>query len=138
MRYLSKAVDDLDLIYAVYAWTESSVNTEDAIVDDTRQGQIIKHVGKMVPHGCIAVLSTALGVEAIRLCDTSRFMIASDQMDPVRITKFETDEKSDGLDAEKTTIDVVTFGTNLVFVHNYKTLSIMRKEVRACCIPRNR
>ena len=33
MRYLSETIDDLDLVDAVYAWTQAAVHAEDLVVD---------------------------------------------------------------------------------------------------------
>ena len=107
MWNLSESVDNLNLVNAVDAWTEPSVDTEDTIVDDTGEREIVEHVGEMVPHGCVAVLSTALGIEAVGLRDASRFVVASDQVDPVGVSQFETNEQGYSLYTKKTTIDVV-------------------------------
>lgn len=65
MWYFSKPVDDLDLVNAVYARTQATVNAEDLIVDDARQTEVVEHVGEVVPDGRVPILSTALGVEAV-------------------------------------------------------------------------
>lgn len=62
---LSEAVDNFDLVYAVYARAESSVNAEDLVINDARQGKVVEHVGEMVPYSCVAIFSTALCVEAV-------------------------------------------------------------------------
>jgi len=65
VRYLSEAVDDFDLVYAVYARAQSSVDAEYAVVDDAGQRQIVKHVGEVMPYCCVAVFPAAFCVEAI-------------------------------------------------------------------------
>lgn len=65
MRDFSEPVDDLDLIYAVYAWAKSSMDAEDSIVNDARERQIVKHVCEMVPYGGVAVFPATFCVEAI-------------------------------------------------------------------------
>lgn len=65
VRDLAKAVYDLDLVYAVNAGRETAVYTEDLVVDDARQGEIVEHVRKVVPDGWVTVLAAALCVEAI-------------------------------------------------------------------------
>lgn len=57
--------------------------TEDLIVDDNRQRQKVEHVGEIVPDIRIAVLSGALGVEAVRLGDTARLVVATNEVDSV-------------------------------------------------------
>ena len=56
---------------------------EDLVVDDNRQRQKVKHVGEIVPHIRIAVLSGALGVEAVRLSHTARLVVATNEVDSV-------------------------------------------------------
>lgn len=80
MRDFAKAVDNLDLVYAVDAGRETTVYAEDLVVDDAGKGEVVEHVGKVVPDGWIAIFATAFGVEAIRLRDSTRFVVAADQM----------------------------------------------------------
>lgn len=66
---------------------------EDLIVDDNRQRQEVKHVGEIVPHIRIAVLSRALGVEAVRLGDTARLVVATNEVDSVWVAQLQADQK---------------------------------------------
>lgn len=58
---------------------------EDIVVDDDGESEKVEHVGKVVPNVCAAILATALGVEAIGLCDPARFVVAADQGDALRV-----------------------------------------------------
>lgn len=107
MRNLAEAVNDLDLINRVNARAQTAVYTEDLIINDTAQREIVEHVRKVMPDRRITVLSRALGVEAVGLCDTSALMIASDEMNSVRVSELETYEETDGLNAEESTVHVV-------------------------------
>lgn len=62
---LPESVDDLNLIYAVNAGTETAVDAKYLVVNDTRQRKVVEHVCEIVPNCCIAVFATALGVEAV-------------------------------------------------------------------------
>lgn len=62
---LAEAIDDLDLINAVYAGAQPAVDTKDLVVDDATQAEIVKHVGEIVPHVGCAVFTRTLGVEAV-------------------------------------------------------------------------
>lgn len=88
MRYLSEAVDDFDLINRMDGRGKAAMNAEDLIVDHNAESEEIKHIGEIMPNVCVAVLSGALGVEAIRLCDTSGLMVSADQMHSLRISQF--------------------------------------------------
>ena len=100
MWYLPEPVDDLDLVDAVDAWAEAAVDTEDLVIDDDGQGQVVEHIRKVVPHIGIAVFATAFGVEAIRLCYTAGFVVATNEMDSIRVSKLQAHEEGDGFDAE--------------------------------------
>ena len=65
MWYLSEPVDDLDLVDAMDAWAETTVNTEYLVIDDDGQGQVVEHIRKVMPHIGITVFATAFGVEAV-------------------------------------------------------------------------
>lgn len=77
MRYLSESIDDLNLVDGVNARRQSSMNTEDLIVNDNAEGEEVEHVGEVMPYVCVAIFPRAFGVEAVRLCDAARFVIAS-------------------------------------------------------------
>lgn len=57
MRYLSEAVDDLDLIDGVDRRGKAAVDAEDFIVDDHAKRQEVEHIGEVVPDACVAVLA---------------------------------------------------------------------------------
>ena len=107
MRNLTEAVDDLNLINRVNARAQSAVYAEDLIVDDAAQREIVEHVRKVMPDRRIAILSRALGVEAVGLCDTSALVVASDEMNSVGVSELETYEETDGLNTEESTVHVV-------------------------------
>jgi len=109
MWYLPEPVDDLDLVDTMDTWAETTVNTEYLVIDDDRQGQVIKHIRKVVPHIGITIFATAFCVEAVRLCHAAGFVVAADEMNAIRVSKLEAHEKGDGFDAEKTSIDIVTY-----------------------------
>lgn len=78
VRDLPEAVDDLDLINAMDAGRQTTVDAEDLVVDDAGEGEVVEHVGEMVPDSSIAVLATAFGVEAVGLGDTAGLVVATD------------------------------------------------------------
>ena len=77
MGYLSKPVDDLDLVDRVYRGRQAPMDAEYLIVDDHAEREKIEHVCKVVPDIGIAVLTCAFRVKAVGLSNTSRFVIAS-------------------------------------------------------------
>jgi len=97
VRYFPKTVDNLDLVYRVNGRREAAVNTKDLVVDDDGEREIVEHVGKVVPYVGIPVLARAFCVEAIRLCDPTRLVVAADEVHSVRIAQLEADEQRNGL-----------------------------------------
>lgn len=106
---LPETVDNLDLVNAVNAGAESSVDAEDLVVDNTGQRKVVEHVGEMVPDGSVAVFPAALGVEAVGLGDAAGLMVAADQVDSIGPSQLQADEERNRLDTEKTAVDVVAF-----------------------------
>jgi hypothetical protein len=61
------------------------VHAEDFIIDDRGQTQVVENLCAVSPHIHVTVLSQALIIEAIDLCDLPAFVVASDEGDTVRI-----------------------------------------------------
>lgn len=106
---LAEAVDDFDLIDGVDAGRQAAVHAEDLVVDDDRERQEVEHVGEVVPHVGVAVLARALGVEAVRLRHAARFVVATDEVDAVRVAELEAHQERDCLDAEEAAVDIVAW-----------------------------
>jgi hypothetical protein len=106
--YFPKSVDDFDLIYAVDRRTQAAMDAEDFVVDDATEREVVEHVGEIVPDSWVAVFAAALRVEAVRLRDAARLVVAADQVNSLRIAKFEADKKRDSFDREETSIHVIT------------------------------
>jgi hypothetical protein len=107
VRNLSEAIDNLDLINAMDAGRQTTVDTEYLVVDDAGEGKVVEHVGEVMPDSSVTVLTAALCIKAVGLGNSSRLVVATDEMDAVRIAEFETDQQRDGFDTEEATINVV-------------------------------
>ena len=77
VRYFLDAVEGADVIKRIDAGRKAAVQTEDLVVDQSGEGEIVKEVCEELPHVCVAVLSEAFIVEAIDLCDLARLVVAS-------------------------------------------------------------
>lgn len=88
----SEAVDDFYLINAVYARTQTAVYAEDFIVYNAAEGQVVEHVGKVVPHSWIAIFSAAFSVEAVGLSDTATFVVTPNEMYSFWVSQFQADQ----------------------------------------------
>lgn len=104
---LSEAVNDLDLINAMDAGRQTTVDAEDLVIDNAGEGEIVEHVGEVVPDSSVAVLAAAFGVEAVGLSNTARLVVATDQVNAMRVAQFETDQQRNGLDTEEAAINIV-------------------------------
>jgi len=109
VRDLSKPVDDFDLVDGVDRGRKASVYTKDSIVDDDGESEVVEHIGEVGPYARRAVFPNTLGVEAICLGYRSGFVVPSDQVDPRRMSEFETGQEGDGLDAEEPSVDVIAW-----------------------------
>jgi hypothetical protein len=74
------------------------VEAEDLIFDQGGERKEVEKVGEVLPHVRISVLSETLVIEAIDLSDLTRFVVATEDSDALRISDFESYEKSDSLD----------------------------------------
>lgn len=80
MWNLPESIYDLYLIDRVYARTQSAVHAEDLVIDHHTKCEEIKHVCKVVPDVGVAIFPGAFCIKSIRLCYTTGFMVASNQM----------------------------------------------------------
>lgn len=61
----------------VDAWTESSVHAEDAIVDDSSEGEVVEDISAVSPYVERAILPEALIIETVDLCYLAALVVAS-------------------------------------------------------------
>ena len=83
------------------------MQTEDLIVDQRRQGQIIEQVREKLPNVGIPILSQTLVVEPINLGDLPRLVVTPEDGHSISVTEFQGDEQGDGLDRVVASVDVV-------------------------------
>jgi len=55
----------------------------DLSVDECSERQVVKQIGKVLPHVCVAVLAQTLIVEAINLSDLSALVVATKNGDAI-------------------------------------------------------
>lgn len=110
MRHLLFPVDRSNLIQPSQLRTQAAVDTENPPVDDSSEGQEIKHVGAVSPHVARSVLPLALVVEAVHLRDLARLVVPPDQRDAVRIPNFEDQEEEERLDRVEAAVYEVAWG----------------------------
>lgn len=69
MGHLLDSVEGANVVEGVDARGETAVKTEDLVVDEGGEGEVVEEVGKVLPDVCVAVLAQALVVEAVDLSD---------------------------------------------------------------------
>jgi len=78
MRYLSESINNLDLVDAVDARTEAAMYAEYLVVNDNAEGEVVEHVGEVVPDIGVAVFARAFCVEAVGLGYAAGFVVSAD------------------------------------------------------------
>lgn len=85
------------------------MQTENLVVDEGSQGQVVEKIGEEFPNVCVAVFAQAFVIEAVDLCYLARFVISPEDGDALRIPDFEGNEEGYGLDGVVASIDVITW-----------------------------
>ena len=62
------------------------MDTEDLIIDDGCKCQVVEDLCAVAPYIDTTILSQALIVETVNLCDLSTFMVASNQSDSLWVS----------------------------------------------------
>jgi hypothetical protein len=107
MWHFLNAVEASDVVKCVNARGETSVEAEDLVIDEGSKREVVEQVCEELPDVGIAIFAQALVVEAVHLCDLSRFMVTAQDGDSGRISNFEGNEKCDGFDGVVASINVV-------------------------------
>lgn len=102
------SVDLLDLFQGVQVWRESSVQTEDLVLDDCSQRQQVEEVGVVLPDVGVAVLAQAFVVESVDLGNLSGLVVASQDGDSILEPNLDGHKEGDSLDGVVTSVDIVT------------------------------
>lgn len=69
MRDFLYSIKAANVVKGVYAWRQATMKAEDLVIDQGRKWKIIKEIGKVFPHICVAVFPQTFVVKAIDLCD---------------------------------------------------------------------
>jgi hypothetical protein len=87
-----------------------------------------------MPNVGIAIFPTAFCIEAVGLCDSTRFMIAADKMNTLRISKLQADEKRYCFDTEQTAIHVVAYISSVPISKLALGFKIIHTQKEIICI----
>jgi hypothetical protein len=96
-----------DVVESVDRRTQSTVQTEDLVFNESSEGEVVEEVGEVFPHVCIAVFAKALVVEAVDLGDLARLVVTTEDGHTVAVTELERDEEGHCLDRVVATVNIV-------------------------------
>jgi hypothetical protein len=85
------------------------MNAENSPINHSSQTQMIKDLATIPPDVDTPVFPLTLVVKTVNLSDMSRFMIATDEGDAVRVSDFEDEQEEECFDRVEATVDKVTW-----------------------------
>ena len=92
MRHLLYPVQCTDVIKRVNAGRETSVKTEDLVVDERGKREEVEQVCEVLPDVGVAVFAQALVVEAVHLGDLAGLVVATQDGDAAWVADLEGDK----------------------------------------------
>jgi len=107
---LLDAVKGADVVERVDAGREAAVQTEDLVVDEGGEWEVVEEVSEIFPHVGVSVLAQALVVEAVDLRDLPGLVVSSEDGDALGVSDLEGDEEGDRLDRVVASVNVVAWG----------------------------
>jgi len=100
-------IDEAELIEGGNLWGETAMDADNSAVNDTGDGEQVKHLHAHAPAVRITELLLALVVESIDLSDLATLVVASEENDLVRILGLHEHQKCEGLETVITAVNVV-------------------------------
>lgn len=88
--HLPKSIYFLKVIDLFDVWGETSMHTEDFVIDDSCDGKIVENISKRAPNIQRPVFFDALIIETVDLSDQSRLMVTSQQRNSATVSDFES------------------------------------------------
>lgn len=96
-----------DVVEGVDGGRQAAVQTEDLVLDDRRQRQVVEQVREQLPHVARAVLSHTLVEKAVNLRDLPTLVVATEQMDAVGVPRLVAQQQTHRLHRVVAAVDVV-------------------------------
>jgi hypothetical protein len=113
VRDVCWSVYAVDLLHNIDLGRQTSMHTENSLVNNSCYWEIVKHGAKLSPHRKI-VSPLALIVETIHPCDGVALVVASEQEDHVWVLHFVRQQDANGFDALLSSIHEVSDQQKLV------------------------
>ena len=93
MRHLLDPVDGTDVAKRVEGRAETSVDTENFVVNNGSEGQIVEDLGAVAPNVDTTIFLEAFVVESINLRNLSAFVVSSYQCNTLGVANLQVDVK---------------------------------------------
>jgi hypothetical protein len=84
-------IERSDVIQRIDAWGETTVKTEDLVVDQSGKREVVEKICEVFPNVGIAILSKALIIEAVHLSDLTGLVVATKDRDALGVSDLESD-----------------------------------------------
>lgn len=81
-----------DVIKSIDTWRKTSVKTEDLVINESCEREVVEEVCKILPYVGIAILSEALVIEAIDLGNLAGFVVSTEDCNSLGVSDFEGNE----------------------------------------------
>ena len=78
------------------------------VLNQSGQGEVVEEVGEVSPDVRVAIFPQALVIEAVNLCDLSRFVISAEDCNTIAVAKLKSNEESHGFNRVVASVDVIT------------------------------
>jgi len=85
MRDLLYTIDTSHMVQGVDTGRQSTMETEDLVIDERGEGEVVEEVGKVTPDVGVAVFAQTFVVETADLGDLTTFMIAAKDTNAVAV-----------------------------------------------------
>ena len=83
------------------------MQAEDFVFHNSSEGKEVEQVGVLLPHVGAAVLSHALIIKTIHLCDLPRFMISTKNSNAIRPSELECNQQTHAFHGIVTSVNIV-------------------------------
>ena len=93
MRHFLDTVETANVVESIDRWGETAVQTEDLIVDQSGEWQVVEEVGEVFPDVGVAVFAEAFVVEAVDLGDLAGFVVTAEDGDSRWVADLEGHEQ---------------------------------------------